>query len=557
MIFMNRKKIALILLLSVMAFLCVLFVRIDARNMVFCAGRGEHAAVTIKLNTYEEKIYPYYCSAEDTYYFFFPSMLCDHVIYNDSFDADMVIDHQKIGKFGAFAWEEGKTYAFTYGEEEVKVKFMVSSALPALFITTETGHTRLLDEDKTHTESAWMDAVEADGSVSYSGSLTIHGRGNSSFSTFEKKPYNIKLDKAAGILGMDRDKDWCLLANAWDYSYMNNKLALDMAAGAGFQYVPDAEYADIYFNGNYYGIYLVAEKAEVSANKINITDLEKKNERANPGTDILTAETFVTGKQRGIRLENLPSDITGGYWIEADYRLAPDYTNRIIADSYFETDFGTAFGIRSPKYADEKEIAYISGLMNEVEQAVRSEDGLSETGKTWLDYIDLMSWVRWYMVAEIANDPDKGVTNTYYYKDTDSADPKLRMGPVWDYDNRFGGTEYHPSAESMTRFSPENWIGDLCKKPEFMEAVCREWASYFRDYLTNEAPVKISMWQEQIRKSVMMDNIRWFRGNGYPRRWPKDGKSFTSAYNFDDEADYLKNWIRIRCEFLDSCWSGN
>lgn len=557
MIFMNKKKLALILLLSVMAVLCVLFVRIDARNMVFCAGRGEHAAVTIKLNAYEEKIYPCYSPQEDTYYFFFPSMLCDHVIYNDSFDADMVIDHRRIGKFGAFTWEEGKTYLFTYGEEDVQVKFMVSSALPALFITTEEGHTRLLDEDKTHTERGWMDAFEADGSISYSGSLTIHGRGNSSFSTFLKKPYNIKLDKAAGILGMNRDKDWCLLANAWDYSYMNNKLALDMAAAAGFEYVPDAEYADIYFNGNYSGIYLVTEKAEVSAKKINITDLEKKNERANPGTDMPEAETFDTGKQRGIRLENLPSDITGGYWIEADYRLGSDYTNRIVSDSYFETDFGTAFGIRSPKYADEKEVAYISSLMNEVEQAVRSEDGLSETGKTWLDYIDLTSWVRWYMIAEIANDPDKGITNTYYYKDVDSTDPKLRMGPVWDYDNRFGGTEYHPSAEDMTAFSSESWIGDLCKKPEFMEAVRGEWASFFRDYLTNEAPEKIDMWKEQIRKSVMMDNIVWYRGSGYPRLWPKDGITFTSAYNFDDETDYLKNWIRKRCEFLDSCWSGN
>ena len=71
--FMNKKKLALILLLSVMAVLCAVFVRIDARNMVFCSGRGEHAAVTIKLNAYEEKIYPYYSSREDTYYFFIPS----------------------------------------------------------------------------------------------------------------------------------------------------------------------------------------------------------------------------------------------------------------------------------------------------------------------------------------------------------------------------------------------------------------------------------------------------------------------------------------------------
>ncbi len=554
---MNRKKLALILLLLGMTFLCVLSVRIDGRNMVFSAGRGEHAAVTIRLNAYEEKIYPYYSSREDTYYFFFPSMICDNVIYNDSFDADLVIDHQKLGKFSAFAWEEGKTYLFTYGEEDVKVKFMVSSALPALFITTQEGHTRLLDEYKTHMERGWMDAIEADGSVSYSGGLTIRGRGNSSFHTFLKKPYNVKLDKAAGILGMDRDKDWCLLANAWDYSYMNNKLALDMAAGAGFSFVPDAEYADVYFNGNYYGIYLVAEKAEVSENKISITDLEKKNERVNPGTDMLTAETFDNGTRRGVRLENLPSDITGGYWIEADYRLAAEYTNRIMTESYFETDFGTAFGIRSPEYADEREVAYISGLINELEQAVRSDDSVSETGKTLRDYIDLDSWVRWYMVAEIANDPDKGVTNTYFYKDNDSTDTKIYMGPVWDYDNRFGGTEYHPSAEGMTGFSTEGWIPALRQKPEFLEAVHREWNSFFRDYLTNDAPAKISVWQEQIRKSVMMDNIRWFRGSGYPRLWPKDGESFTSAYSFDDEADFLKNWIRIRCEYLDGCWSGN
>ena len=57
---MNRKTFALVLLLAGMILLCVLFAHIDARNVVFCAGRGEHAAVTVKLNTYEEKIYPSY-----------------------------------------------------------------------------------------------------------------------------------------------------------------------------------------------------------------------------------------------------------------------------------------------------------------------------------------------------------------------------------------------------------------------------------------------------------------------------------------------------------------
>ena len=79
--------------------------------------------------------------------------------------------------------------------------------------------------------------------------------------------------------------------------------------------------------------------------------------------------------------------------------------------------------------------------------------------------------------------------------------------------------------------------------------------SFFRDYLTNEAPVKIDTWQEQIRKSVEMDNVRWYRGEGYAKYWPHENGKFTSDYDFDEEADFLRNWIRRRREFLDSCWA--
>ena len=161
------------------------------------------------------------------------------------------------------------------------------------------------------------------------------------------------------------------------------------------------------------------------------------------------------------------------------------------------------------------------------------------------------------MVAEIANDPDKGITNTYYYKDADPADPKFYMGPVWDYDNRFGGTTNHSSAEILTGLASGGWIRDLYERPEFREAVRREWNSFFRDYLTKDAPENIGRWHEQIRKSVMMDNVRWFRGTGYPRTWPRGDGNFTDDYDFDEAAEYLKGWIRTRCEFLDGCWSGN
>ena len=441
---------------------------------------------------------------------------------------------------------------------------MRSSRLPVLFITTKDGSFEQLNADKTDTEQGRIDVIEANGSVSYSGGLSIRGRGNSTYRMFEKKPFNIKLNKAAGILGMKKDKDWCLLANSWDYSYMNNKLAFDMASKAGFRYAPESEYADVYFNGDYWGVYLVAEKIEIDENRIDITNLKKKNEEANPGLDYSSIETFDTGKQRGVYLNHLPEDITGGYLIERDYRLRTDYYGiRAITTSYFETDgLGTAYNIKFPQYADQKEVEYISNLTNEMEQAITSLDGYSSTGKYYLDYIDLDSWVKCYMIAEIAYDLDKDVTNTYYYKDTDRIDSRFYSGPVWDYDCRFGGTESYSPPEILTKLSSGEedpilsggYSQLLYNKAEFFDAVCEKWNGFFREYLTTDAQRNIDYWQNLISESVKMDNIRWFRGDGYPVPWPSDGEEFTNEYSFDYEVDHLRKWIKTRCDFLDGYW---
>ncbi|MBR1742969.1 MAG: hypothetical protein IJ733_14095 [Lachnospiraceae bacterium] len=71
---------------------------------------------------------------------------------------------------------------------------MKSSALPTVFIGTETGSMEQLNADKTNKESGKIMVLEEDGTVSYHGNLSIRGRGNSTYSSFEKKPFNIKLE---------------------------------------------------------------------------------------------------------------------------------------------------------------------------------------------------------------------------------------------------------------------------------------------------------------------------------------------------------------------------
>ncbi len=558
---MNRKSLKLILLTAVLCGVCAVCISLDGRNVTFSPWGDESVAVCIKRNAFEEMIRPWYCEQEDTYYYFLPSALCGRVICNDRLGTDLYMDGEPIPKGGRFSWEDGQICRMKYGGSEIRVRFMESSGLPVIFVHGDSENFRLVDYHKTITAYGTMDVFEADGSISYSGGITINGRGNTTYWLFDKKPFNIKLDQAACILGMERDRDWCLLANAWDYSYMNNKLAFDMASKAGFRYAPGAEYADVYFNGDYRGVYLLAETVEVDRDRVHITDLATGNENANPGTVLSEAEPFDEGDQRGIRLEHIPADITGGYLLERDYKLRADYPGRQMTPSFFETEnYGTAFNIKSPKYADEREVSYIRSLTSKMEQTILSADGYSETGEYYLDYIDLLSWVRNYMIAEISYDLDKDVTNTFYYKDADSIDPRFYAGPVWDFDNEFGGTEFYPSAEVLTKLATSGkekkggWSQYLYDKPEFSEAVRREWNTFFRRYLSEDAPVNIDSWQKQIEKSVAMDLVRWPRGDGYPVRWPGGEDGFTSHYSFENETDQLKKWIRTRCAFLDTYW---
>lgn len=88
--------------------------------------------------------------------------------------------------------------------------------------------------------------------------LTIRGRGNSSWE-MPKKSYKIEFDKKQSMLGMPKDKDWALIANYADKTLMRNYLAYRLSAALDVFYAPRCEFAELYVNGNYLGVYLVTE----------------------------------------------------------------------------------------------------------------------------------------------------------------------------------------------------------------------------------------------------------------------------------------------------------
>ena len=90
----------------------------------------------------------------------------------------------------------------------------------------------------------------------------IRGRGNSTWNWYPKKPYRIKLDVSASLLGMAPNKDWVLLADYRDVTHMMNLVGFYLAKELGLPYANHVRYAQVSLNGKELGLYMVTEQVE-------------------------------------------------------------------------------------------------------------------------------------------------------------------------------------------------------------------------------------------------------------------------------------------------------
>ena len=179
---------------------------------------------------------------------------------------------------GAPHLADGDTVRLEAGGKALDVRVMQSSSVPSLFITTQSGTLSFIHEKKTNKEPGAYALLSADGEPLAQGALEhVKARGNSSFQ-FNKKSYQIKLQKGEPLLGMDKAKRWVLIGNARDRSLLRNKVTLDLAALSGLACTPESESVDLYMNGEYRGTYLLCEKVEVNEGRVDIDDLQKETE---------------------------------------------------------------------------------------------------------------------------------------------------------------------------------------------------------------------------------------------------------------------------------------
>lgn len=437
---------------------------------------------------------------------------------------------------------------FTEDNELVETGIFVlrrSENIPSIMINTETQNAIGLEGQPSSGDIA---IITENGEYLYDGGLEeIRVRGNSSANDNEwgekKKPYHIELSEKATLFENVTAKGWILLANgARDKTYLNNKIVYDMAYELGMPFSPQSTFCDLYIDGTYYGNYLLCKRNYIKNSVMQ--DLQAENERMNPYQEWEETEVFVDEENSisGYRYHRVPHDITGGYIIEMQNRDSIGaFSVPVSASTEMEC------GIKVPQYAEEREVEYISSIMRNMAVAILAEDGYSpETGKYYLEYIDLESFVQKYLIEEITKNWDGGTGSAFYYKYQDEISDKIFAGPVWDYDGAFfaeiwpkennGQNPYNINTLSQ-RDGAFGWYGALYEKEEFHNEMVSMYQEEFIPILQNMIEYRIDAYVNEIKASVNMDIERYGWDNAY-----------------EENIAYLKVFMDERMKYLNNVW---
>ena len=425
------------------------------------------------------------------------------------------------------------------GGTDYKYNVVASSGVGTVFIATESGSLEAVHADKSHKEPGEISIKNEKGKEQTETSVLsyIKGRGNASWNG-SKKPYNIKLDKKAKVLGMAKSKKWCLIANEGDRSLMRNAIVYNAAADAGLAYSPECAPVDLYVNSEYIGAYLLTSKIEADGNRIDVEDLDELNEEiclAEYGGDFdmdTIGQGGVYGRFSGL-LEgtNKYADIPGdGDTANGGYVLEMEIANRYPEEkSGFVTKTGQPFIMKSPEFASKKQIDFISGYYQRFEDAAFSQDGKNSGGESYGELIDTVSFAKYYDISEWTSNMDTGLTSTYFYLDT-TKDGKLYAGPVWDYDIALGnngggrfGLDYtnpglftvcHSRQYRNTIFGTYDAdekpgiFNVLCKKQDFVDECKAQWDESVYAAVSAWSSDKFDGYAQSIKASAVMNHIR-------------------------------------------------
>lgn len=346
----------------------------------------------------------------------------------------------------------------------------------------------------------------------FTADMGIRGRGNSTWG-WPKKPWKVKLDEKASLLGMPADKEWCLLANYSDRTLLRNLTAMKLSEICGFSWTPRMHSVEVYLNNEYQGVYTLAEHKKISPDRVNIDVADEGDES--------------------------DEAITGGYYLEMEENM--DET------TCWKTGMGVPMMFSDPEIPTDRQLAYVKGYFEDFEDALMS-------GGDFFQYIDVESFIHFYIVQELTKNIDGNIRKSCFI--TKERGKKMEMYHLWDFDLTLGNCGYFLGAVGN---GPDNfWIKDygpdcwtygsgwyyrMFENPDFVDALIKRWDELFPhleaipDFIREQALILGKAQERNFKVWSIWESVDWVK--------------FPSLGSYEKEVDYLIEFYTDRLHWLD------
>lgn len=424
--------------------------------------------------------------------------------------------------------------------------------------------------------------LEEDGKTLLADNAKVKVRGNWTTS-YDKKPLRIKFENAQSVLGLNEGnkyKNWVLLAEYKDGSMLRNKTALAISReilGEDGLYASDAAFVEVVINGEYWGVYLLAEQQQIKNDRVDITEV---------------AEGY-TGTDIGYFLEfdgySYTEDSLHSFYISyADNAPLTPFDGSGSARG-FKYNGEAGFTIKSDIYSKEQrdfissyighvyKIMYCAAYRDEAYVFNESYTAISKTEEITPReaverVVNVQSLVDIYILNELFCDADVYYSSFFMSVDFGpEGDKKLTFQAPWDFDSGLGnknrcldGTGFYAAngvpnvneqPDSNVAFKNINpWLAVLIHEGWVQEAIRETWTEAYDAGVFERAYAMIEEDKVEFADAFTRNYERWnniidndaFAGE---LSW-RAAACKTQA----EAAEFLLEWLQSRVEFLNGQW---
>jgi len=365
-------------------------------------------------------------------------------------------------------------------------------------------------------------------------SMGIRGRGAYS-TTFDQKPYSVELrdedgnDKNRKLLGMPSESDWVLY---WpdpdrDQTLLYNTFLYELSNQVG-HYATRTRFVNAFINedggdltmSDRVGMYILMEKVKRDKNRLDFDALSDDGTQggwllginrmdAIPEGGVGTPQYFHTASAN--RVQDTPPNTPG---------LGDDEPRQ--SNAFLNFDEPNGYKINPTQRAA------IEDWFVPFEEALWGED-FSDPVLGYERYLDSDDFIDYFQVQNLAKNGDALVISLWPYKE--SADGKLKMGPVWDFD--FDCFLNSGSAHSFLRHGDERlWYSRLFQDIDFEQRYIDRWQAHRLNVYSDTNMVAII----DTQAAEITESIATFHG----------------VNNWTALLTQWKYWISQRCAAIDS-----